>query len=185
MPEPQSLISLSKEILTYLVHSFGEGTLTTTGVQYGASGVATSTDVWKVVETKTIQPFTEYFGSRGNLIEVEFGLTTATVRSSTGGAAGTVTYRYQVKNLNEATATDDWVELIGATGHSTAVGSTEAESTYSGRMTIASKFTKVPFQIRLLVMAGSVGGSTGGDSSTGAYARAKSSSYVKVLYRVE
>ncbi len=184
MPEPQQLISLSKEICSYLVHCFGAGTLSTTGVQYGSSGVATSTDVWTVVDTKTIQPFSQYFGSIGDLLEVEFSLTTATVRSSTS-SSGTVTYRYQVKNLYDATATDDWVELIGATGHSTASGSTAAESTYSGRMTIASKFTKVPFQIRLLVMSGGAGGSTSGDSATGAYARAKGSSYVNVLYRIE
>lgn len=186
-PEPQQIIALSKEVAEYIVHAFGAGTLTTTGVQYGTSGVATSTDTWTVVETQTIKPFANaafYGNDAARIIEVEFGLTTHTIRSSTGGAAGTVTYRYQVKNLI-STSTENWVDLIGATGHSTAVGSTAAESTYSGRMVVSSTFDRFPFQIRLLVMSGGKGGSTSGDSSTGAYARAKSSSYIKVYYRVE
>jgi len=186
MTEPQNLVQLSKEVASYLIHAFGAGTLTTTGTQYGDSGVATSTDTWTVVETATIQPFTAGYGSLGTILEVEFGLTALTVRDSTGGAAGTVTYAYQVKNVS-STATDDWVWMTPtSSGHSTAVGSTETQSsTYSGYMVTSSAFDEVPFQIRLLVMSGGKGGSTSGDSATGAYARMKNSSYVKVLYRVQ
>ncbi len=186
MPEPQSLISLSKEILTYLVHAFGAGTLTTTGVQYGSSGVSTSTDVWKVVETQTIQPFTQYFGSIGSIIEVEFALAANAQWSSTDGTGGVVTYAWQAKNLSD-TSTDSWVWLMPtSSGLSTAIGSTAGDtSVLSGRMSLSTTFNKVPFQVRLLLCSGGKGSDTGGASSTGAYVRAKSSSYVKVLYRVE
>lgn len=187
MPEPQQLVSIAKEVLEYVVHAFGAGTLATTGVQYGTSGTATSTDTWKVVETQTIQPFTEYFGSTGRIIEVEFGLTTSAMHVSDTMAGAVVTYNWQVKNVI-STSTEDWVWLLPtSSGHSTAVGSTAAETTYSGRMVVSSTFDRFPFQIRLLVMSGGLGAatSTGSSSSTGAYARAKGSSYLKVYYRVE
>lgn len=189
MAEPQELIGVAQEVAEYLVHAFGAGTLTTTGNQFGSSGAATSTDTWKVVETQTIQPFTDAFGRAivGRFIEVEFGLTTSVLHVSDTMAGAVVTYNWQVKN-SVATATDDWVWLLPtSSGHSTAVGSTAAETTYSGRMTISSTFNRFPVQIRLLVMSGGLGAATssGASSSTGAYARAKASSYVKVYYRVE
>ncbi len=187
MPEPQELIGIAKEVFEYIVHAFGAGTLTTTGVQYGTSGAATSTDVWKVVETQTIQPFTEYFGSNARIIEVEFELTTSAMHVSDTMTGATVTYAYQVKNVI-STSTEDWVWLMPtSSGHSTAVGSTAAETTYSGRMVVSSTFDRFPFQVRLLVMSGGLGAATATSmsSSTGAYARAKGSSYIRVYARVE
>ena len=181
--EPQQLIGVAKEIVSYIVHAFGRGTLTTTGVQYGSSGISTSTDTWKVVETKTIQPMVRGIGALGTILELEFSLTTGSVHESTS-AGGVVQYNWQAKNISD-TSTEDWQWLLPtSSGHSTAVGSTEVFTTYSGYMTVAThSLDEVPFQIRLLVMGGA--GSTSGGSATGSQARAKNSTYVKVLYRVQ
>jgi len=191
MPSPQEFIALAQEVCELLVHSFGRGTLTTDGVQYGSSGVATSTDTWKVVDTQTIQPFGAPEGSLargGAIMEVEFALTAAVAfPGTTTGSGGAVTYAWQARNYNSGTATDDWVWLTPtSSGHSTTVGSTSQDtSTYSGYLNIQTNLNKVPLQIRLLVISGGAGTSTSGASSTGASARTKSSSYVRVAYRVE
>lgn len=180
--EPQMAISLAKELCEMTVHAFGRGTLSADGSQYGTSYAATSTDTWKVVDTQSIQPFvTGGFGEGGSIIEVEFNLV-ANVRHASTAAGGAVTYAWQAKNLS-ATSTDSWIWLTPTSSGLSTACSTAFDVSLSGYMTLSnSTFNAVPFQVRLLIV--SAGGSTAGDSATGAYAKAKNSSYVRVIYRV-
>ena len=120
--EAQQLVALGKEVLEYTVHAFGNGTLTTTGVQYGTSMAATSTDTWKTVETWTINPMgstepTFGFGNQGTAIEIEFNLTTHAQHSAT--STGTVTYNWQARNLSDTDSTA-WVYLLPTSSGSAA-----------------------------------------------------------------
>lgn len=193
MPEPQSLIDLAKEICSYTVHAFGKGSMTTStdpGTQYGTSGVSTSTDTWKVIETKNIAPWglnsSQASGRRTNdldILEVEFVLTAGLKHTSTTATAK-VTYAWQAQSVY-VNSTENWVWLTPtSSGLTMAPGgsSWETDASLSGYFTTTTYFDKVPMTVRLLMLSG--GGSTSGDSATGAYARPKSSSYVKVLYRV-
>ncbi len=190
MAEPEQLIALSKEICTLLVHAFGNGALTASGAQYGTSGNATSTDTWLEVDNKLISLFDangleKGFGYPADILEVEFGLTCNVNKSSTGSSTGSVIYAWQARNASMTSSTDTWVWLTPtSSGNDTAIGSTGVDSTLAGYFATTTYFDKVPFRVRLLVKAGTKGDSTGGDSSTGAFAKAKNSSYIKVLYRV-
>ena len=176
------LVNLGLEVCEYLVHAFGKGNLTSDGAQYGTTVIATSTDseLATVIDSATVQPFaftpslrgSKYYGTIGDILELELGLTAA-FKTSTDAAA-VCTYKWQAK---EATLSSTcWVDLM--TWNTTAVGATYTDFTRSGYFSTTTNLEKFPINIRLIMFNGTA-------SSTQASAKTKNSSYVKVLYRVQ
>ena len=147
-------------IVEHLEHPFGRGALTSDGVQWSAEHT-TTTDDYEPVETVAVNP-----PALGRVLEFEFGLTCA-VKSS--GAAEDVLFKWQARNRGGA-----WVDLSPEVTRA-ADASAWQEYTYSGRCAPVAGFDAVPFEVRLVVKSGGAGG----ESAVG---RAKSSSYVRVVY---
>lgn len=184
MPEPQQFIGLAKEVVSVLLHPFGNGALTTNGVQYKSTGatsteavVASSTDSASatMIESVTVTPVKgsdpKDYAYKSDILEVEFALTAA-FRSTTDTAA-ICTYKWQAKEADLSSTS--WVDLTS--WNTTAPGFTFLDITHSGYFNVQTNLAKIPVNIRLLLFNGTAG-------STQAQAKTKSSSYVQILYRV-
>jgi hypothetical protein len=147
-------------VVEHVEHPFGRGDLTQDGVQWSAEHT-TTTDDYEEVESAVISP-----PALGNVLEYEFGLT-CSVKSS--GASESVLFKWQARNRGGA-----WVDLHSAIT-CPANASTYKEYTCCGRVNPVSGFNKVPFEVRLVVKSGGVGGET----ATG---KTKNSGYVRVVY---
>lgn len=147
-------------VVEHVEHPFGRGNLTADGIQWSAEHT-TSTDDYEEVESVTITP-----PALGSVLEYEFGLTCA-VKSS--GSGESVLFKWQARNRGGT-----WVDLHDAVTYP-ANASAYREYTYSGRFKPMENFDAVPFDVRLVVKSGGVGG----ESATG---KTKNSSYVRVVY---
>jgi len=159
-----ALVKLVDELVEVTYHPFGRGKLTSDGVQYSAevSGIG---DDFTAIEAITIKNVLY----QAQVWEIEFGLTGAVKSSSTLEG---VTYKWQ--------ASDDgtnWEDLMDALTRA-ADASIYADVDCSGRPNLAGNFlcNKEEFQVRMVVKSAAAGGET-------AAGKAKSSSYVKILYR--
>lgn len=184
MPEPQQTIALAKEVVTYIVHAFGAGVLTTDGVQYNSSGASstesklassTDADLATTIKSVTIQPVAgddvKDYGYNSSILELEFALTAA-FRNSTAGAS-VCTYKWQAKE--HSLSDTAWVDLTS--WNTTNPGTTFLDVTHSGYFNIQTNLEKIPINIRLLLYNGTA-------NSTQAQAKPKNSSYTKIIYRV-
>jgi hypothetical protein len=147
-------------VIEHIEHPFGRGMLTEDGIQYSQEKT-TTTDDYETVEEVTVNP-----PALGKVLEFEFGLTCA-VKSS--GAAESVLFKWQARNKGGT-----WVDLTGEVTYP-ANASVYKEYTRSGRFQPVEYFNAVPFEVRLVVKSGSVGGEN-------ASAKTKNSSYIRVIY---
>ena len=184
MPEPQSYVGLAKEVVTYIVHAFGKGALTSNGVQWDSTGattteaqVASSTDsdLATTIKSVTVQPVAgsdpKDYAYDSPILEIEFALTAA-FRITTDAAA-VCTYKWQAKEHDLSDTS--WVNLTS--WNTTAPGTTFLETTHSGYFNVQTNLEKIPVDIRLLLYNGTA-------SSTQAQGKTKNSSYTRVIYRV-
>jgi hypothetical protein len=147
-------------VIEHVEHPFARGNLTSDGVQWSAEKTTTGDD-YEVVEEVTINP-----PALGAVIEFEFGLSCA-VKST--GTLESVLFKWQARNKGGT-----WVDLHPEVTYP-ADASTYKEYTYSGRFPPVANFNTVPFDVRLVIKSGGVGG----ESAVG---KTKNSSYVKVIY---
>ncbi len=150
----------------HVVHPFGKGLLTTSGVQYstastGSTGITTNSSAQNIVVSSTIS--LPGFGSTqpASVNEIEFGLT-AEMKATTAGT--TLKFLWDVKN---ATASA-WTALHAINTYVTTGANTYYPKTYSGYATVP---TKVPFNIRLRMW--------NKKASVGTF-RVKNSSYIRI-----
>ena len=149
-------------VVEHIENPFARGNLTSDGVQWSAEHT-TTTDDYEEVESVVIAP-----PALGAVIEYEFGLTGA-VKSS--GASEAVLFKWQAREQD-----GNWVDLHGEVTYP-ADASAYKTYTYSGRLQPVNGLNTVPFQVRLLIKSGGVGG----ENATG---KTKNSSYVRVIYAV-
>lgn len=187
MPEPQITVGLAKEVAEYIVHAFGTGKLTTSGTQYNSTGATSSeselssstditafTEIDNVTITPVSGPDAKDYAYNASILEVEFSLTAA-LRCTTSSDA-VCTYKWQARDYTlGTTSTTDYVDLTS--WNTTAPGTTFLDVTNSGYFNVQTNFSKIPFQIRLLLYNGTA-------SSCQAQGKTKNSSYVRVVYRV-
>lgn len=185
MPEPQQYIGLAKEVVTYLVHAWGNGLLTTSGVQYDSTGasateakVFSTTDNTTPLQVKqvTIQPVAGTkppdFAYNSTVLELEFALTAA---FRTTSASGTIaTYKWQAKEHDLSSTC--WVDLTS--WNTTAPGTTFVDTVCSGYFNVQTNLEKIPIDIRLMVYDGQAA------TTNQLQAKTKNSSYAKIIYRV-
>lgn len=149
-------------VIEHIEHPFAKGNLTSDGLQWSAEKT-TASDGDEAVEEVTINP-----PALGTVIEFEFGLTCA-VKSS--GTLESVLFKWQARNKGGT-----WVDLHSEVTYA-ADASAYKEYTYSGSFQPVADFNTVPFDIRLVIKSGAAGGEN-------AVGKTKSSSYVKVIYKV-
>lgn len=154
-------------LLEHVEYPFAKGDLTADGVQY-SDLYTTSGDDYEEVESVTIEPIAEGMVAKGQIVEVELGLTCA-IQSS--GASEDVLFKWQARNKGGT-----WVDLHSAVTYS-ADASALKEYTYSGRFKPETNFNQVPFEVRLMIKSGGAGGET-------AKGKTKNSSYVRAKYYV-
>ncbi len=147
-------------VIEHIEHPFAKGNLTADGVQWSAEKT-TSSDDYETVEEVTVAP-----PALGSIIEFEFSLTCA-VKSS--GASESVLFKWQARNKGGT-----WVDLNDEVTYA-ADASTYNEYTYSGRFKPVANFNTLPFDVRLIIKSGAVGGEN-------TVSKTKNSSYVKVIY---
>jgi hypothetical protein len=147
-------------VIEHLEHPFAKGNLTSDGIQWSTEHT-NSGDDYEVVESVTVNP-----PALGDVIEYEFGLTCA-VKSS--GAGEAVLFKWQARNQGGT-----WVDLHGEVTYPASAAAYK-EYTYSGRFKPMAGFNTVPFEVRLVIKSGGVGGEN-------ALGKTKNSSYIKVIY---
>lgn len=145
----------------HIVHPFAKGPLTADGVQWSTE-LTTSTDDYETVDECTFD-----IPAFSNFIELELGLT-CSVKSS--GAAESVLFQWQGRNEGGT-----WVDLHTEVTYA-ADASGAKEYTYSGRWKLVANFNTVPFEVRLQIKSGAVGGEN-------ALGKIKNSTYIRVQYR--
>jgi len=147
-------------VMEHVEFPFGKGNLTIDGIQWSTEMDTTTVDTDVAVETVTIQP-----PALGEVLEVEFGLTTAFRAVST--ATADVTYQWQARNEGGS-----WVNLHTAITKAD-IGTSYDEETISGRVALGDDFNALPFDVRLVIQCDEVGEGR---------AKVKNSSYVRVKY---
>ena len=147
-------------VIEHIEHPFARGNLTPDGVQWSVEHT-TTTDDYEEVESVSITP-----PALGDVLEYEFGLSGA-VKSS--GASESVLFKWQAREQGGS-----WVDLHGEVTYP-ADASAYQEYTYSGRFESVAGLNTVPFQVRLVIKSGGVGGEN-------AIGKTKNSSYVRVIY---
>ncbi len=180
MPEPQINVSLAKEVCAYLVHSFGQGNLTTDGLQVSSAAAGVTAGTFAAVETVTVEPLPVQGSiSSAPILEVEFNLAGYIQKNNTS-PQGLAIYKWQAK---EASLSDTcWVNLctdwstLCATGDDTWIAVGRA-----GYFTATTNFSKVPFQVRMVITGG---GSTTPANNTCVRGKTSSQSYIRVIYKV-
>lgn len=148
-----------------VLHPFGRGALTTTGVQYSAL-LTTSTDDYETVEEAEVDLPVDLKRATEPLVELEFGLTCA-VQSS--GATESVLFKWQYSLDGGVT----WADLVPEVTYA-ANASVLREYTYAGLFPVTT-FNTAPFNLRLQIKSGGAGGET-------AKGKTKASSYVRAVY---
>lgn len=143
-----------------IVHPFARGNATLTGVQY-CTGVNTSTnDTNMNVEVVTVEP-----RETGVIKYLELGLTCAI--NAVSNADVVMYYSWQGRDKDCA----NWTTLHALTANTP--GTAAIEKTISGYWEPGSEFNQVPFDVRLVINC---------NMTDEGYARAKNSSYFRVLY---
>lgn len=148
-------------VIEHTEYPFGRGNLTADGIQWSAEKDTTTAGVDIEVESVTIKP-----PAKGALMEVEFGVTAAF--RAVSSATADITYKWQARNEGGT-----WVDLHTAVTK-TDIGTTYVEETRSGRFQLVSNFNAIPFEVRLIVQC---------NEANEGRAKAKSSSYVRMIYR--
>ena len=138
------------------------GALTEDGIQYSAEVTTGDADIDVDVLSKVVDP-----GLEGDILWVEFGLTVEFKAVSSGTAD--LIWKWQARNKNGT-----WVDLHSAVTE-TDIGTTYKSRTRSGYFTPVANFQEVPFEIRLILQC---------NEATQGRAKVKSSSYVRVIYKV-
>lgn len=149
-----------------VLHPFGKGNLSSNGSQYSAV-VTNATTGYTAVQTATID-----MPGLNKILEIEFGLTAATLGASTGF---TKALKWQ--------ASDDavtWVDVC--TAQAVTASTSYQDTTVSGRFDVTTagflgkgKGNKSPFYVRAVSARSSA--TTGTVSS-----KVKNSSYLKIIY---
>lgn len=147
-------------LIEHIEYPFAKGDLTSNGIQYSTAVDTTVVDTDVEVESINIEP-----PARGEIIEVELGLT-AEFRAVSSGSADLI-YKWQARNKDGT-----WVDLHSAVTK-TDIGTTYVEETYSGRFTTVANFHAVPFEVRLIFQC---------NEANEGRARVKNSSYVRVIF---
>jgi len=138
------------------------GVLTEDGIQYSAEVTTSTADADVTVLSKLINPVLE-----GEILLVEFGLTAEF--KAVSSATADLIWKWQARNKDGT-----WVDLHSAVTE-TDIGTTYTSRTRSGHFTPEANFQNVPFEVRLILQCNEL------DEGK---ARVKSSSYVRVFYRV-
>lgn len=138
------------------------GALTEDGIQYSPEVSTGTADTDVTVLSKLINPVLE-----GEILLVEFGLT-ADFKAVSSATADLI-WKWQARNKDGT-----WVDLHSAVTE-TDIGTTYISRTRSGYFTPGANFQNVPFEVRLILQCNEL------DEGK---ARVKSSSYVRVIYRV-
>ena len=147
-------------VIEHIEYPFAKGDLTSDGIQWSAEKDTTTVDVDVEVESVTIKP-----PALGEMIEVEFGLTTAF--RAVSSATADLTYKWQVRNKGGT-----WVDLHSAVTK-TDIGTTYVEETRSGRFKTVANFDSLPFEVRLIIQC---------NEANEGRAKIKNSSYARVKY---
>ncbi len=138
------------------------GALTEDGIQYSSEVTTGAADTDVTVLSKLINPVLE-----GKILVVEFGLT-AEFKAVSSGTADLI-WKWQARNKDGT-----WVDLHSAVTE-TDIGTTYESRTRSGYFTPEANFQSVPFEVRLILRCSELNEGR---------ARVKSSSYVRIIYRV-
>jgi len=138
------------------------GALTEDGTQYSSEVTTGAADTDVTVLSKLINPVLE-----GGILLVEFGLT-ADFKAVSSATADLI-WKWQARNKDGT-----WVDLHSAVTE-TDIGTTYKSRTRSGYFTPEANFQNVPFEVRLILQCNELNEGR---------ARVKSSSYVRVIYRV-
>jgi len=147
-------------VIEHTEHPFAKGALTSDGIQWSAGTDTTTADVDVEAESVTIKP-----PALGAMLEVEFGLTAAF--RAVSSATADLIYKWQARNKGGT-----WVDLHAAVTK-TDIGTSYVEETLSGRFHPVTNFNLIPFEVRLIVQC---------NEADQGRAKAKNSSYVKVIY---
>lgn len=147
-------------VIEHTEYPFAKGDLTADGIQWSSEVDTTTADTDVEVECITIKP-----PALGEMIEIEFGLTSAfrAVSSSTAD----LTYKWQARNKGGT-----WVDLHSAVTKSN-IGTTYVEETRSGRFKTVANFDSLPFEVRLIIQC---------NEANQGRAKIKNSSSVRVKY---
>ncbi len=138
------------------------GALTEDGIQYSSEVTTGAADTDVTILSKLINPVLE-----GEILLVEFGLT-AEFKAVSSGTADLI-WKWQARNKDGT-----WVDLHPAVTEPD-IGTTYESRTRSGYFTPEANFQNVPFEVRLILQCNELNEGR---------ARVKSSSYVRVIYRV-
>ena len=125
-------------VITHTEYPFAKGALTSDGVQWSDEVDTTTADTDVEVQSVTIAPL-----ALGNLIEVEFGLTAAF--RAVSSATADLSYKWQARNRGGT-----WVDLHSAVTKAD-IGTTYVEETRSGRFSLETNFSSLPFEVRLVI----------------------------------
>lgn len=137
------------------------GNLTSDGIQWSAEIDTTAINTDVEVLSVTIEPKIP-----GDILWIEFGLTTALKAVSTGTAD--LIWKWQARNKNGT-----WVNLHTAVTE-TDIGATYVERTRQGYFTLVTNFNSIPFDIRLILQCNEANEGRG---------KVKNSSYVRTVYK--
>ena len=140
------------------LHPFGQGNLTTDGIQW-SDEVSTTDAEWTEIEAVKIKPeFTK------DIVEIEMALT---LRLKSSGAAKFAKFKWQARNEDGT-----WVDLCSEQTYA-ADASAYKEHTISGRFKTTANFDEIPLDIRAMVQRE--------DETENVTAQCKNSSYVMII----
>lgn len=179
-PEPQSYVALAKEVCEYIVHAFGQGNLTTDGLQNSTAAVSTAAGTFTEVERVNVQPTTEITGHMypAPILEVEFNLAGYILKTNTA-PEGAAIYKWQARELGLSDTC--WVNLCTAWSTVCATSDdTWIAVSRSGYFKMATNLAKVPLQVRMVITGG---GNATPANNTCIQGKMSSQSYIRVLYK--